>query len=335
MKKRFSFLEGTRWKELARQGKLNQFDFNRLQKSDVGKKYLNPHNIVNNALRGRIEQLKKLGLNVYEAPTNNGFRATSGGLANHPVIRNRLSNLLGINVPKNYNAIFINGVKKDSEINPTPLQKKLIRIHELDEIIGSEKKRRNKKYRDLVADYVTSLKKQHPNISRKEIYNLVVSNFNSSMYGISGADHNPGVIRKEYELRNLLYPSYNGKHKRSFISGKDTVVSFSPEKININSNNPNLNDMVDITGETNSAIVRRQSEKNISNMSDSQFINTMVSDHKSPYVKRRFSDHLSNQYDSSDDVSDENDNMQEYDSEKKKGYGVIRTIYNWIRNRSR
>ena len=278
MKKKFSFLEGTRWKELARQGKLNQFDFNRLQQNDVGKKYLNPRNIIKNAEKGRWNQMKKMGLNPLELDSGHVSKSCGGLMP--PVARRSL-----IKQYKNHgfdtssitpdkNAIYSihRGIdSKDNswdEFTSTALQRGMTRVHELDEIIGSRKLFTNKKFRNALAKKIRNIKKSNPGMTTSQAYQQAGIESVLSLYDGAKAAHAPGVMRKEVELRNLLYPSYSGKNKRSFSNGKFTVLNLDDSMIGeLNDPDAGIND----TG-----VIRTKPELKVASMSDKQAINRII-----------------------------------------------------------
>lgn len=218
--------EGSKWKEQARKGELSQKSFDILKGSSVGKKYLNPLNVIYNKRKGQKLELEKLRKRL---PFNLSYnyslkhpvksRADQKPLTGDPIIY--------LADPKN------NRVKKIS----TPLQRELIRQHEMDEVIAFQKMFQKGDYWKRLNDNKKIVDTKYS----KKLFDKIKSNLKDGKYNnrrsmvrdidnyglaAKGYTHEPGVLNREFETRNLLYPSNKETTKsKAFIGGKYTITN--------------------------------------------------------------------------------------------------------------
>lgn len=225
-------LEGSKWKEKARKGELSQKSFDSLKNSDIGKKYLNPRNIIYNKRKGQKLELEKLKKEVpfklyYDYSLKDPLRSR---VEQNPIIGN--PTIIHLANPKNER------VKKLT----TPLQRELIRQHETDEMIALLKMIKNGDYYTKLANkneklvdtkYSKKLLDKIESKSKDGKYNFPiigklkkVRDLKNYILGTIGYSHFPGVLNKEFETRNLLHPS-NKKTTKSkvFKRGKYAVTN--------------------------------------------------------------------------------------------------------------
>lgn len=245
MKSKYNLTEGSKWKELARQGKLSQKDFDTLKTSSAGKKYLNPRYIMKNKERGQNAELEKLLKKTgwtFDMVRDVDFNPRTMGNPANKHIEVRVGP-----TPANYRDVMY-----ISSSRPTALQRAGIKAHEKDEAIQALKAIKlmnndyNTKQLKIAASHYnnkpfkfTKSQQKHSKKLEKELRNI--KSFDdtgllspAALRVIHGYGHFPGVLNREFELRNLLYPSYRTSSKKksqSFSGGKYTVYNLLGGKV--------------------------------------------------------------------------------------------------------
>ena len=221
-----NFLLETKWKKLARQGKLSDSSFDRLK--DEYPEYLNPGNVMRNKIRGQRKEMEKLGIKPFRAelpPMISDWVAAKAANINNPRMGKALkkSPLFKKFDPKKHNAflLFPKEGSKGLITNLSPQERLFVKSHEFDELIQGKKLFSNKKFRNAYANFVRRQKRlgKSTKDAMTEFNNIGIDDNN----GVNGG-HFPGVLKREFELRNLLYPSYRNNKSGFMSQGKNSSL---------------------------------------------------------------------------------------------------------------